>query len=110
MNSKAEYRVFQLRIFKVPSAQSAAQETTKGSTPADTKPAESEKQSAGLSFRDELSTLDPEQYRGYHPVGPDEVVKYVATWRCYGRTNGRDLCPNPKLAEQNPTQPKWALW
>ena len=80
----AEYRVFQLRISKA--AKTAAEPAAPG-------------------FREVLSTLDPEQYRGYYQVAADEEVKYVATWRCYGRTNGRDLCPNPKAATENPQNP-----
>jgi hypothetical protein len=48
-------------------------------------------------FRLVDSSLDPLQYPYYNPVGADEIVQYVATWRCYGRT-GPDIpvCPNPK--------------
>lgn len=43
-----------------------------------------------------LSTLDPEQYRGYHTIQPNEKIRYISTWRCKGRTTGKDYCPNPK--------------
>lgn len=70
----AEYRVFLLRISK---------KSTDPQAPQD--------------FRLVESTLDPEQYRYYYPVAPDEVVTYTDTWRCYGRTDGfKPHCPNPK--------------
>jgi|JI10StandDraft_1071094.scaffolds.fasta_scaffold51589_7 hypothetical protein len=72
--SFAEYRVFELEITSY--EQDAAQtETGKRTT---------------------LSTLDPEQYRGYHTIQPNEKVRYISTWRCKGRTTGKDYCPNPK--------------
>lgn len=42
------------------------------------------------------STLDPEQYKSYYPLGQDEQISYVKTWRCRGPT--RDftaLCEAP---------------
>ena len=42
------------------------------------------------------STLDPEQYKSYYPLGQDEQISYVKTWRCRGAT--RDfaaLCEAP---------------
>jgi hypothetical protein len=69
----AEYRVFLLKISKTPKAPQA--------------PAE---------FRVVESTLDPDQYRGYFPVAADETVTYTDTWRCFGRTDHRPLCPNPR--------------
>lgn len=33
------------------------------------------------------STLDPEQYVTLYPLNPNEVVTYVQTWRCPGRTD-----------------------
>ncbi len=74
--SSAEYRVFELEIT------SYAQESA---------PAPEE-----IGKRVVLSTLDPEQYRGYHTVQPNEKVRYISTWRCKGRTTGKDYCPNPK--------------
>ncbi len=68
--SHAEYRVFLLKIGKQGSEQ---------------------------GFRLVESTLDPEQYRSFYPVALDESISYIATWRCYGRTDGmRPHCPNPK--------------
>lgn len=77
VSAQAEYRVFALRI-------------TKKSSDPNLPPIE----------RFVLSTLDPEQYRGYYPVQPDEIVEYTDTWMCYGRTDEfKDLCPNPKKAQ-----------
>lgn len=82
--SQAEYRVFLLKISKV------SMDPTKPAT----------------DFRLVESTLDPEQYRYYYTVAPDEQVTYIDTWRCYGRTGDfQALCPNPKgqiPAEENP--------
>ncbi len=73
-NSFAEYRVFVLRITK--------------KTPPSTAPTEDK------TF---LSTLDPEQYKSFHPLAADETISYTETWRCYGRTGGgMPFCPNPK--------------
>ena len=78
----AEYRVFELEITAYDDS----------NPPADpTKPPEE------LSKTVVLSTLDPEQYRGYHTVKPNEKVRYIATWRCQGRTSNKDYCPNPKV-------------
>ena len=46
-NARAEYRVFNLRISN----------------------------QDGTQFREVLSTLDPDQYRGYHTVLPEENMK-----------------------------------
>jgi hypothetical protein len=73
---RAEYRVFNLRI-------------TNTQTQA---------------VREVLSTLDPLQYRHYYPVENDEVLSYVETWRCFGRTGDfQPYCPNPKA--QTPPPP-----
>lgn len=46
--------------------------------------------------RTEISTLDPNQYRGYHPVKSTETVSYRATWRCRGNTsNFKPVCKQP---------------
>ncbi len=46
--------------------------------------------------RQMLSTLDPEQYRTLYPLGPDESITYVQTWRCFGRTDSfRTICSKP---------------
>lgn len=68
--SQAEYRVFLLKISRGPASQ---------------------------DFRLVQSTLDHLQYRLYYPVAQDEVVTYIDTWRCYGRTDEfKTFCPNPK--------------
>lgn len=41
-----------------------------------------------------ISTLDPEQYKGYHPLNAGETITYRATWMCRGNTSGRQkVCP-----------------
>ncbi|MFN7906175.1 MAG: hypothetical protein ACK5P5_13425 [Pseudobdellovibrionaceae bacterium] len=100
--AQAEYRVFQLRISKVNTTKTVDAGTNK---PPDETPAVANAQPEEPTFRELLSTLDPEQYRYYYPVAADEVVKYVATWRCFGRTNDRDFCPNPKAQAQNTPNP-----
>lgn len=64
----AEYRVFQLQL------RNPANEVTK-------------------EFQ---STLDPLQYPTYHPVPQGFFLTYSDTWMCKGRTNEKELCPNPK--------------
>jgi hypothetical protein len=71
----AEYRVFELEI---------ATFSTEDPT------AEPEKKTL-------LSTLDPEQYRGYHTIEANQQIRYISTWRCPGRTANKDYCPNPKV-------------
>lgn len=42
------------------------------------------------------STLDPEQYRTLYPLNADEIIAYVDTWRCKGRTDWlQPHCENP---------------
>ncbi|HRO66587.1 MAG TPA: hypothetical protein PL182_03375 [Pseudobdellovibrionaceae bacterium] len=84
----AEYRVFLLKIEKQAPSPGQASLSPDPSRPA----------------RFVESTLDPEQYRGYHPVAPDEVVTYVDTWRCRGRTDRRPLCPNPRGPAGEPAE------
>ncbi|MGE0764518.1 MAG: hypothetical protein AB7N80_14680 [Bdellovibrionales bacterium] len=49
------------------------------------------------SERRAISTLDHLQYSSYYPIKTGEVVEYVTSWRCYGRTGSfRKTCPNPK--------------
>lgn len=50
--------------------------------------------------RVEISTLDPNQYRGYHPVKYTETVTYRATWMCKGNTSGKPVCAQPEDQEQ----------
>ncbi|NJM10079.1 MAG: hypothetical protein HC883_04110 [Bdellovibrionaceae bacterium] len=44
-----------------------------------------------------VSTLDPRQYRHYHPVKLEEQVTYRSTWMCKGNTSGqKPICPKPE--------------
>jgi hypothetical protein len=43
-----------------------------------------------------MSNLDPDQYRGYHPMKEGEGLSYIDTWMCKGRTNEMPPCPNPR--------------
>ena len=53
--------------------------------------------SADGNVKSFLSTLDPDQYRGYYPLRPDDKISYVETWMCTGRTGDfATLCENPK--------------
>jgi hypothetical protein len=91
----AEYRVFVLKIAKRSPASSFAKATADKSPPLQEQ-----------DYRLVQSTLDPEQYRGYYPVGLDEDITYIDTWRCYGRTdNFKDLCPNPKAQNAAKVEP-----
>ncbi|AGH95865.1 hypothetical protein [Pseudobdellovibrio exovorus] len=72
LKTHAEYRVFVLHI------QDQATEST----------------------RQVQSTLDPEQYKSVYPLKPSEIITYVDTWRCRGRTDFfKEHCPNPKTRE-----------
>lgn len=76
----AEYRVFLLKI-RQPSADPAEPET----------------------IRWVESNLDPEQYRKYYPVYPNEKISYVDTWRCYGRTDSfQQFCKSPRSPAEGP--------
>lgn len=89
----AEYRVFELEITTY--AEEPAREPS--STPsADSQPDTTPMPPEELGKRVFLSTLDPQQYRGYYIVQPNEKIRYISTWRCRGRTSGKDYCPNPK--------------
>lgn len=71
--SRAEYRVFRLKIEK----------------------AGAPGQPAEVRYLE--SNLDPDQYRFYGWLNAGETVTYVATWRCRERTgNFRDFCKNPR--------------
>lgn len=64
----AEYRVFKLKIT----------DTRKGTS------------------REILSTLDPQQYVGYYPLGWYETVMIVDHWMCWKRADGyKPLCTRP---------------
>lgn len=107
----AEYRVFELQIYKetTPAVAeqsgtlsadqaTAAPETVQANvaTPADTQRApQSEAQIEHI--KTVISNLDPQQYTGYYPLEMGEKIKYTATWMCKGRTNGKEYCQNPRL-------------
>lgn len=72
LKAQAEYRVFVLHI------QDQATETT----------------------RQIQSTLDPDQFKSVYPLKSTEVITYVDTWRCRGRTDFfKEHCPNPKTRQ-----------
>jgi len=87
--ARAEYRVFQLQV-----------------TGPD-----------GVVSKTFPSTLDPEQYRRYHPLPLEMKLSYQETWMCKGNTQDfKALCTNPKPppteetntatpAEQTPPSP-----
>lgn len=107
-SAKAEYRVFQLLIYNKPAKQEPKDPKASASSSTTTSPTTSTAASTKSSppklpeGQVVLSTLDPLQYTTYFPVGPDKYVVYTDTWRCRGRTNGQDLCPNPKLQNREP--------
>lgn len=86
----AEYRVFELEITTYASEDPASTPAPASVPDVKTPPPEE------IGKRVVLSTLDPEQYRGYHIVQANEKIRYISTWRCPGRTAGKDYCPNPK--------------
>lgn len=90
--SRAEYRVFRLKIEKRAPASAPVAD------PATNPAADPAAETAASPARFVDSTLDPDQYRGYFPVGEDEVVTYTDTWRCRGRTDNKPHCPNPRDA------------
>jgi hypothetical protein len=49
-----------------------------------------------------LSNLDPDQYRGYHPLNPGESISYRATWMCKGNTSDQAVCQKPEKPAQGP--------
>jgi hypothetical protein len=75
LQAKAEYRVFILEITS----------------------------SDGNSVRQIESTLDPDQYPGYHPLKAGEKIRYTQTWMCRGRTGSLPTCPNPRSLAGEPT-------
>jgi len=51
------------------------------------------------------STLDPDQYRGFYPLQDGEMITYIDTWMCFGRTeNFQPICASPREEIQPPTQ------
>ncbi len=91
--AKAEYRVFELEITTFadepqndsPARASASATPTKKASP------------EIVDKKIVISNLDPDQYRGYHTVKPGQKIRYISTWRCPGRTDYKDYCPNPKV-------------
>jgi hypothetical protein len=57
----------------------------------------------GPDFRLVRASLDPIQYPYYHPVKPDQIVTYVDTWMCRGRTSYlQPVCGSPRdIASQS---------
>jgi hypothetical protein len=44
-----------------------------------------------------ISTLDPFQWVGYHPLAKSEGITYRSTWRCRGNTSHfAPICPKPE--------------
>lgn len=111
-SAQAEYRVFLLRISKLaspapgPNSPAAPGTNSPNPSPANSENSTTEapvpnRQPASTEptdFRLVESTLDPVQYRGYYLVASDEVIEYIDTWMCTGRTNQftGSHCPNPK--------------
>ena len=85
----AEYRVFLLKISKTPPPPAP------GAPPPALGP-DGNPIPLPESARFVESTLDPEQYVGYYPLEQGEKIVYVDTWRCFGRTDGKPHCPNPR--------------
>ena len=47
--------------------------------------------------RETLSTLDPFQYVGLHPIKASESIDYIDTWRCRHDTSQMlGFCPSPR--------------
>lgn len=74
VNSRAEYRAFELKISK---------------------------KEDPTQFRLVISTLDPFQYAGYYIVREDELVQYTRTWMCRGRTSELPICPDPNPPQES---------
>lgn len=53
-----------------------------------------------------LSNLDPDQYRGYHPLDPGETITYRATWMCKGNTSDQPVCPKVEKAPRPNNKPE----
>lgn len=51
-----------------------------------------------------LASLDPDQYRGYHPLDANEEITYRATWMCKGNTSDKPICPKPEKPAQGPSR------
>lgn len=108
--SIAEYRVFQLKIYKeIPLKDSRSPQSTTAFEETDVVTVDSaEEGETSKALNEELvklvlSNLDPEQYVGYYPLQKDEKIKYIDTWMCKGRTNGKEFCENPRLKPEEPS-------
>lgn len=91
--SRAEYRVFELEITTY--AEDKTEEVPVLGPDGNKVPPEE------LGNTVVISNLDPQQYRYYHTVLPNQRVRYVSTWRCFGRTDNKDYCPNPKVKTED---------
>jgi hypothetical protein len=47
-----------------------------------------------------LSSLDPDQYRGYYPLDQNENISYRDTWMCKGNTGNKPICAKPPRPEK----------
>lgn len=80
LSASAEYRVFLLKFTQPPIS-----------------PGQPE------IFRLLESNLDPEQYRRFYPVYPNEKISYIDTWRCYGRTDSfQAFCKSSRAPAVSP--------
>lgn len=44
-----------------------------------------------------LSSLDDQQYLGYHTILPNQKIRYIDSWMCWGDTSfSKPYCPNPR--------------
>jgi hypothetical protein len=50
----------------------------------------------GKEVKEVKSTLDPDQYRGYHPTQAGDKIVYLETWKCKGNTANVSLCKSPR--------------
>ncbi len=50
----------------------------------------------GQILKEFNSTLDPDQYRGFHAISYDQKLIYTRTWMCRGRTDLEPICPEPE--------------
>lgn len=99
----AEYRVFELQIYKETTPAAEEQSEVLSADPTDSQRApQSEAQVEQI--KTVISNLDPEQYKGYFPLEMGEKIKYTATWMCKGRTNGKEYCQNPRLKTEDEQQ------
>lgn len=93
--SMAEYRVFELEITTYAEEEKAEDGATLFQSAKIKKPLEE------IEKKYIISNLDPEQYRGFYIIRPNQRIRYVNTWRCPGRTSNKDYCPNPKVKTED---------